>query len=121
MTETDFIIDCRIPFDPDIYVEKKTSATGVYAAYSGITGVTMLLSATKGSATPINAALSIASAERSGNPGYIHPSTPFAVSDLQAYVVATYSNSIIYLNLFKSGELQYEPFTCLVLPDRLSV
>jgi hypothetical protein len=116
---TDFIIDCRVSFDPDIYVEKKTTATGVYAAYAGISGITMLLSATKGGSTPVDASLSKMSEERSGSPGYIHPATPFLVTDLQSYL-ASYANKVVWLNLFKSGELYYEPFSCMVIADRLS-
>ena len=48
----DFYIDCAQDFDPDVGIERRNPDTGQYEPYAGITGVTMTLSATRGSATP---------------------------------------------------------------------
>lgn len=115
----DFLLDCSVDFDPDVEIQKKADATGVYAAYAGVPSMTMLLSATAGSSVPLHANLSKASIERASTPGWIHPSTPFQVADLQAYVLPSYRNAYVYLNLFKTGDVEGESFTCLVVKHRL--
>lgn len=111
-----FEIDCAMDFVPDIDVEKKTSTTGDLGVYSGITGVTMLLSATRGSSTAIDASLSQSAAERSATAGRIYAT--FDVAALQTHLLPLVGQTV-WLNVYKSGELQYEPFRCLVKGDRL--
>jgi hypothetical protein len=115
----DFTIDCAMDFEPDIDVQKKSATTGELAAYSGLSGVTLLISATKGSSTPIHANLSKSATERSGTSGRIYAT--FDVADLQSHLLPTYEGQVVFLNMYKSGELQYEPFRCLVHGDRLGV
>jgi hypothetical protein len=115
----DIQINCAQDFVLDLDVERKNTSTGELEAYSGITSVTLLLSATRGSSTPIHANLSKAASERAGTAGRI--TATFDVADLQAQLLPTYRGKTVFLNVFKSGELQYEPFTCLVTGDRLGV
>ena len=115
----DFYIDCAQDFDPDIGIERRNAATGQYEPYAGLADVTLVLAATRGSATPIDATLEKPAAERANAPGTIHPATAFDVQDLQDHLLPTYKDTIIFLNLFKSGEIQGQPLTCLVRADRL--
>lgn len=116
MATYDLQIDCAQDFVLDLDVERKNTSTGELEAYTPITGVTLLISATRGSSTPINAALSQSASERAGTPGRIHAT--FDVAALQTYLLS-YRGQIVFLNVYKSGELQYEPFLCLVKADRL--
>lgn len=115
----DYTIDCAMDFEVDIDVEKKAAATGELEAYSGITGVTLLLSATRGGSTAIHANLSKSAQERASTAGRIYAN--FDVADLQTHLLTNYKGRVVYLNVYKSGELQYQPFTCLVTGDRLGV
>ena len=112
----DFEIDVAMDFVPDIDVYKKAATTGELAAYSGITGVTMLISATRGSSTAINAALSQSASERASTAGRIYAT--FDVADLQTHLLPLVGQTV-WLNVYKSGELAYEPFRCLVRQDRI--
>jgi hypothetical protein len=112
----DFEIDCAQDWTPQIDVERQNTDTGELEAYTGISSVTVLLSATRGSSTPIHANLSKSAAERTGTVGRIYAT--FDVADLQTHLLA-YRGQTVFLNVFKSGELQYEPFLCLVKADRL--
>jgi hypothetical protein len=115
----DFEIDCAQDWTPQLDVERQNSDTGELEAYSGISSVTLLLSATRGSSTAIHANLSKSAAERTSTAGRIYAT--FDVADLQTHLLANYRGKTVYLNVFKSGELQYEPFRCLVLGDRLGI
>jgi hypothetical protein len=115
----DFTIDCSQDFEVDIDVEKKSSTTGELEAYSGIANVTLLISANRGSSIALHANLSKSAAERSGTPGRIFAN--FDVADLQAHLLPSWEGQTVFLNVFKSGELQYQPFKCLVVGDRLGV
>lgn len=115
----DFEIDCAQDWTPQIDCERQNSTTGELEAYSGITSVTLLISATRGSSTAIHANLSKAASERSATAGRIYAT--FDVADLQAQLLPTYRGKTVYLNVYKSGELQYEPFRCLVTGDRLGI
>lgn len=113
----DFTIDCAMDFVPNVDIEQQATTTGELAAYAGLSGLTMLLSATRGSSTPIHATLSQSASERSAMPGRYYAT--FDVTNLQAHLLPTYRNKYVWLNLYKSGELYYEPFRCLVAADRL--
>jgi hypothetical protein len=115
----DIHIDCAQDFVLDLDVERKNTSTGELEAYSGISSVTVLLSATRGGSTPIHANLSKSATERASTAGRI--TATFDVADLQAQLLPTYRGKTVYLNVFKSGELQYEPFRCLVEGDRLGI
>ena len=65
----DFTIDCAQDFIPDIDVERKNSDTGEMEAYAGISGVTLLISAVRGSQTAIHANLSKSASERTNGLG----------------------------------------------------
>jgi hypothetical protein len=112
----DMALDCAQDWTPNLDVERQAADTGAYEPYAGLSGVTMLLSATRGSATPIHASLSKSSAERAGTPGRLYAT--FDVADLQTHVLP-YRGTCVWLNVFKSGELQYEPFRVYVQGDRL--
>jgi hypothetical protein len=119
MPRYDFTIDCAMDFTPDIDVEQKDSTTGELIPYTPLTGVTLLLSAVRGSLTPIHATLSQSATERSSTPGRIYAT--FDVANLQSHLLPTYEGQVVWLNVYKSGELQYQPFRCLVHGDRLGV
>lgn len=106
-----FTIDCSQDFTPNIDVERQATATGDYEAYSGITGVTMLLSATEGG-NAIHASLSKSASERSSEPGRIYAT--FDVADLQSNLLPTYRNKTVWMVLSKSGELVGKSLACLV-------
>ena len=105
-----FTIDLAQDFTPNIDVERQSTTTGAYEAYSGITGVTMHLSATE-TGSAIDAALSKAASERSATPGRIHAT--FDVADLQTYLTS-YRSKTVWLVLTKSGELVGKSLACLV-------
>src|SRR5262245_44099066 len=109
-----FYINCAQNFIPDIDVQQKLGTTGAYVPYAGITGVTLLISATRGSSTPIHSSLSKTALERTLVPGRIYAT--FLVADLQAYLLPTYERATVWLHVYKVDELQYEPFRCLVRP-----
>jgi hypothetical protein len=113
----DITIDCAQDFVLDLDVERKNTSTGELEAYAGITSVTLLLSLVRGSQTPIHANLSKSATERPSTSGRIFAT--FDVADLQAHLLPLYVGKPVYLNVFKSGELQYEPFRCYVARDRL--
>lgn len=119
MPSYDFTINCSQDWTPNLDVEKQAAATGEYEAYNGISSVTMLLSVARGSSTAIHASLSKSATERTSTPGRIYAT--FDVADLQAHLLPTYEGQVVYLNVYKSGELQYEPFACLVVGDRLGI
>jgi len=106
-----FTIDCAQDFTPNVDVERQSTTTGDYEAYSGITGVTMHLSATEGGSA-IDASLSQSAAERSATPGRI--SATFDVADLQTYLLPSYNRHTVWLVLTKSGELVGKALACLV-------
>lgn len=106
-----YTIDCAQDFTPNIDVERQNTTTGDYEAYSGITGVTMLLSATEGGSA-INASLSKSASERSSEPGRIYAT--FDVADLQSNLLPTYRNKTVWLVLSKSGEIVGKALPCLV-------
>lgn len=111
MATWDFTIDCAQDFTPNVDIERQATTTGDYEAYSGITGVTMLLSATKGGSA-IDATLSKAASERSAEAGRVYAT--FDVADLQSYLLPTYNRKTIWLVLSKSGELVGKSLSCLV-------
>lgn len=115
----DDVIDCAVDLEIDIDFEKKVAGTGDLAAYSGISGLTYIISATRGSSTPIDASLSQSATERVSTPGRAY--AVFDVADLQSYLLPTYEGQIVYLNVFRSGEIYYQPFRLLVQGDRLGV
>lgn len=106
-----FTIDCSQDFTPNVDAERQATTTGDYEAYSGITGVTMHLSATEGGSA-IDASLSQSASERSATPGRIHAT--FDVADLQTYLLPSYRNKTVWLVLTKSGELVGKSLACLV-------
>lgn len=106
-----FTIDCSQDWTPNVDVERQNTTTGDYEAYSGITGVTMLLSATEGGAA-IDASLSKSASERSAEPGRIYAT--FDVADLQTYLLPSYRNRTVWLVLTKSRELVGKSLACLV-------
>lgn len=113
----DYVIDCSQDFVPDVLVDEKVNGTGRYGAAAGITGVTLHLAATQGGAQ-IHASLGgKATAERSGVPGSIYPTTAFEVADLQANLLPTYRGQIVFLVLSKSGDLVGKSMRCLVTPN----
>lgn len=105
-----FTIDLAQDFTPNIDVERQATTTGDYEAYSGITGVTMHLSATETGAE-IDPSLSKSATERTGTLGRIYAT--FDVTDLQTYL-ATYRNRTVWLVLTKAGELVGKSLACLV-------
>lgn len=111
MPNWDFTIDCAQDFTPNVDIERQATTTGDYEAYSGITGVTMLLSATKGGSA-IDATLSKAATERTAELGRVYAT--FDVADLQSYLLPTYKNKTIYLVLAKAGEMVGKSLSCLV-------
>lgn len=116
MATYDFIIDLRQDFTPNIDVERQATATGEYEAYTPLTGVTMHLHTTRGSATALDATLSKSATERTSTPGRLYAT--FDVADLRTHLAASVSQRV-WLMLYKDGELFYEPFSCLVRQDRL--
>lgn len=106
-----FTIDCAQDFTPNIDVERQATTTGDYEAYSGITGVTMHLSATEGG-NAIDATLSKSASERSAEPGRIYAT--FDVADLQTYLLPLYFGMQVWLVLTKSGEMVGKSLPCLV-------
>lgn len=106
-----YTIDCSQDFTPNIDIERQNTTTGDYEAYSGITGVTMHLSATEGGST-IDASLSKSASERSAEPGRVHAT--FDVADLQSYLLPSYNRKTVWLVLTKSGELVGKSLACLV-------
>lgn len=113
------VIDCSRDWIPQIDVERPNSTTGELEAYSSITGVTLLISATRGSSTPIHANLSKAASERSATAGRIYAT--FDEADLRTHLLAAYRGQHVWLNVYKSGELTYEPFRCVVAGDQLGI
>lgn len=119
----DFEIDCAKDWTPQIDVERQNEDTGELEAYTGISSVTLLLSATRPIAgttpTAIHANLSKAATERASMAGRLYAT--FDVADLQTHLLPTYRGKPVFLCVYKSGELQYEPFRCLVTGDRLGI
>lgn len=110
-------IDCSQDWIPNIDVLRQNTSTGALEAYSGISGVTLVLSAVRGSDTPIHANLSKAASERASTPGRIY--AVFDVDDLRAQLLPTYAGKAVWLNVYKDGELEHEPMRCKVQTDRL--
>lgn len=106
-----FTIDCAQDFCPNVDVERQATTTGDYEAYTGITGVTMHLSATEGGSA-IDASLSQSASERSATPGRVYAT--FDVADLQSHLLPTYNRRTVWLVLTKSGELVGKALACLV-------
>lgn len=119
----DFEIDCAQDWTPQLDLERQNADTGELEAYTGITGVTLLLSATRPvvgvAPTAIHANLSKSATERASTAGRIYAT--FDVADLQTHLLPSYRGRTVHLCVYKSGELQYEPFRCLVTGDRLGV
>jgi hypothetical protein len=118
----DFRINCAQDWTPNIDLQRQAATTGDYEAYDGVTGITLLLSAARGSSTPIHASLSKSASERTEKPGRVFAT--FDVDDLQTHLVTgppSYLGLKIWLNVFKDGEIFYEAFLCLVVTDRLGI
>ncbi len=111
------VINCAQDFKPNIDVERQNDDTGELEPYDGITGVTVVIAAARGSATPIHATLQQDAPERAEYPGRISPT--YDVDDLQAYLLPTYRGRVVFLNLIKDGEIFREPIALIVHRDRL--
>lgn len=106
----DYIIDCTQDFTWDLDVDQKASTTGEYTPYTGITGVTFHISATRGGPA-IDADVSGSASVRSGKAGRIYGTVDVAA--LQEHLLPLRGRRV-YLVIAKDDEIVGKSFECLV-------
>jgi uncharacterized membrane protein (Fun14 family) len=100
------LLDCAVDFDAEVYITRKNTSTRETEAATGLTGVTLRLAATPGGAA-IHASLSGTSVEAGTTGRYVYT---FDVADLQAQLLPTYLNAMVYLVVEKSGVISTKSF-----------
>jgi hypothetical protein len=104
-------IDCALDFDGQVYIERRNTTTRAAEAATGLTGVTLRLSATRGG--DAIGPLSGTAVEASGALGtYVYT---FDQPDLAAHLLPTYAASVIYLVVEKTGDIDTKSFPYTVI------
>jgi hypothetical protein len=105
-------IDCSVDFEAVVYITRQNEATRAEEPASGLTGVTLRISATKGGAE-IHSSLTGTATEAASAPGYYV--VTMDQPDLAAHLLPSYTNKVVHLVVVKDGDIDTKSFPYIVV------